>query len=247
MLWCCAVLWCPRVVCCGVVLCCGALGWCVVVLSYPLPTPTMTGRHQVLPNANFTRYFSVVMVGKEVMYHAWDWLYHHHHRHEPHLYVGDCLRRVRGTNIMKSEKKALDRREDPANMDISLLYRLLQHTCGLASETPEFAWNKPPLQADEQCLEHCLYQIKDVRNDLSHKTVTFMHMTDAEFNTRLQKLKCLLFKSVQEAGRRSGIPDAQVNATLDQINDKLKNIQNSMPLSAILPEEFALVAKVELK
>ncbi|KAG0724999.1 hypothetical protein GWK47_004847 [Chionoecetes opilio] len=214
----------------------------------------MAAAGQVLANVNVSRYLSAVLVvGKEEVWRAFDWLYRHHTRHQqPRLYVGEYLRGVQENNtkikktINAADSKALHRQEDPAKMDISLLYKLLQHTCGLAADTPEFAWNKPPEDAAQQSLEHWLYRVKEIRNEVSHEYAALINMSDAELGTRLDELSSLLCKIVQSAGRRSARPDGEVKAAVATVKEKLTLVQTSMPPSAIRPEEFALEAKKEL-
>ncbi|KAK8384328.1 hypothetical protein O3P69_009248 [Scylla paramamosain] len=208
----------------------------------------MAGTGQVLANVNFSRYSSAVfVVAQEVMWRVFHWLYHHHHRHEPHLYVGDCLRRTPGgmSRLGAWEKASLSRREDPANMDIPLLYRLLQHTCGLAQETSTFAWHKPPRDPAQQCLEHWLHQIKTVRHTVCHNPTAIMHLTNEELDTRLNNLSWLLCNTVGAAGQRSARPSVEVEAAARSIRERLTQIRISVPLSLIHPLEFALLARKE--
>ncbi|MPD01607.1 hypothetical protein E2C01_097141 [Portunus trituberculatus] len=203
---------------------------------------------QVLANVNFSRYSSAVfVVAQKALWRAFHWLYHHHHRHEPHLYVGDCLRRTPGVmnRLGAWERASLSRREDPANMDIPLLYRLLQHTCGLTPETGTFAWHRPPTDPAQQCLEHWLHQIKAARHAVCHDPSAFMYLTNDELDTRLNKLSWLLCKTVRAAGSRSSRLPAEVEAATRGIRESLTQIRISIPSSLVHPLEFALLARKE--
>lgn len=209
----------------------------------------MAGPGQQMANVNFSRYSSAVFkVAQQEVWRVFDWLYHHHHRHQPPVYVGQRVRECEGVKrrgIGAMERAALERQDDPATMDITLLYQLLQLTCGLRPDGPD--WTSPGEVGQQPSLEHRLYLIKQKRNKLSHCADQYMHMSDGRLDTLLQELSGLLCHSLRQAGQRSERPAEEVEAAVASVKDRLAHIQASVPPSAMLPQEFALLARTELQ
>ncbi|XP_050689451.1 uncharacterized protein LOC126981880 isoform X11 [Eriocheir sinensis] len=209
----------------------------------------MAGSGQQMANVNFSRYSSAVFkVAQQEVWRVFDWLYHHHHRHQPPVYVGQRVRECEGVKrrgIGAMERAALERQDDPATMDITLLYQLLQLTCGLRPDGPD--WTSPGEVGQQPSLEHRLYLIKQKRNKLSHCADQYMHMSDGRLDTLLQELSGLLCHSLRQAGQRSARPAEEVEAAVASVKDRLAHIQASVPASAMLPQEFALLARTELQ
>nr|XP_045595588.1 uncharacterized protein LOC123756458 [Procambarus clarkii] len=202
-------------------------------------------------NINFDRYNNcIIVVAQREMCRVFLWLYHHHHQEDPRLYVGDCLLNTRGgmKGLFPRERAALGRRDNPVKMDITLLYKLLQRTCNLAEDPPTSSvWNSPTTPAEEQSLEHTLYKIKELRNDLDHESMKFAHMTEDDLKARVCELCDLCCHIIQEAGPRTGRTPQEINTAIDNIKNGLQYIQTSRPASGMTPQKFAMFAKQEYK
>nr|XP_053640935.1 uncharacterized protein LOC128694709 [Cherax quadricarinatus]XP_053640936.1 uncharacterized protein LOC128694709 [Cherax quadricarinatus] len=202
-------------------------------------------------NINCDRYFNCVnVVAQREMCRVFMWLYHHTHQHEPGLYVGDCLRRTPNglRNIKTKQMAKLNRREKPVNMDITLLYILLQRTCNLTEDRPAGSiWNKPTTPAEEQSLEHTLYKIKEMRNEFDHEILSFTHMTEQDLKDRVSKLCDMCCHIVQEAGQSTGRSPQSVKEATDNIKKSINDLQTSWPSSGITPQKFSICAKQEQK
>lgn len=85
------------------------------------------------------------------------------------------------------------------DFDISLLYLVLQHVCGLAGYNDP-AWISSP---SGRRLEHLMYKLKQERNDIAHSAT--QPMSDKTLKKKLKKLKILLSKILRLAGNRCGI------------------------------------------
>lgn len=154
--------------------------------------------------------------------------------------MGDYLKTVpRGMKYLNNDQKALlERREPPTNMDIALLYRLLQLTCGLA-ERDNNIWNDPQ-PSDEQSLEHSLYLLKEERNKVSHETrnTKQTEMDDAEFDEKLETLRLLCCRILCEAARLCG-RHCEISNYIDKMQAKFHKIRG------ITPQMFAQLATKE--
>ncbi|KAG7170462.1 uncharacterized protein LOC121864480 [Homarus americanus] len=205
---------------------------------------------KLLANINFHKYWnSIFVVGQREVCRCFLWLYHHHHGPNP-PYVGQCLRATpRGMNrIGAIERAVFDRGDSPTKMDIPLLYRLLQHICNLAEDTqPTSIWNCPTTPEEQLSLEHTLYKIKEKRNKLSHKPMTYVHMTEEDLETYLDELCDLLCRVIREAGLRTGRTLRQINDTTDKIKDDCSHIRTMRPSFGISPQKFTVLAKQELE
>lgn len=140
------------------------------------------------------------------------------------------------SGLNKDEKNTLKKREPATNMDISLLYRLLQRTCGLAEAN---AWASPPA-ASSASLEHTLYLIKEERNKLGHEghTREAREMSDAELGRKLSHLRRLCAHLLEEAARRCGRTGETVKL-VDRMEARLQAIQG------VTPDRFVLMAREE--
>nr|XP_045595589.1 uncharacterized protein LOC123756459 [Procambarus clarkii] len=202
-------------------------------------------------NIYFDRYNNcIIVVAQREMCRVFLWFYHQHHQEDPRLYVGDCLRRTRGgmNGLSTRERASLGRRDNPVKMDITLLYKLLQRTCNLAEDPPTSSvWNSPTTPAEEQSLEHTLYKIKELRNELVHEPMKLAHMTEDDLKARVCELCDLCCHIIQEAGPRTGRTPQEINTAIDNIKNGLQYIQTSRPASGMTPQKFAMFAKQEYK
>ncbi|XP_071524837.1 uncharacterized protein [Panulirus ornatus] len=99
----------------------------------------------------------------------------------------------------KEELDLLQVRADWRELDITLLYKLLQHVCRLAPPH-DCKWTRPKPE-DRDGLEHILFSVKRERNFLFHEIVG---LTDADLDVRSDKLKSLLEKALEGASVITG-------------------------------------------
>ncbi|XP_069157880.1 uncharacterized protein [Procambarus clarkii] len=94
------------------------------------------------------------------------------------------------------QRDKLEASSDAATFDITLLYKLLQHVCGLAKMNDP-TWTTPGPQGPS--LEHLIYSLKQHRNTLAHDNV---RMSEQDLTSTLTELSDLLAKMLAEAGDR---------------------------------------------
>lgn len=161
------------------------------------------------------------------------WLYQGGHKP-----VWEYLEDVQGgkSGLNKDEKNTLRKGTPATNMDISLLYRLLQRTCGLGEAN---AWASPP-DPSPAGLEHMLYLIKEERNKLGHEghTREAREMSDAELGQKVSYLRRLCADMLQEAARRCGRLGETVKL-IDRMEGRLLAIQG------VTTDRFVLMARQE--
>ncbi|XP_071533793.1 uncharacterized protein [Panulirus ornatus] len=97
------------------------------------------------------------------------------------------------------ELDALEAGTDWDQLDITFLYKLLQHVCRLAPPHDR-KWARPEPH-DRDCLEHILFSVKCERNFLFHEA---LGLTDSDLDARAQKLKSLLAKAFEKASIITG-------------------------------------------
>nr|XP_045587086.1 uncharacterized protein LOC123749017 [Procambarus clarkii] len=103
------------------------------------------------------------------------------------------------------QRDKLEASSDAATFDITLLYKLLQHVCGLA-EMNDPTWTIPGPQGPS--LEHLIYSLKQHRNTLAHDNVG---MSEQDLTSTLTELSDLLAKMLAEAGVRCGTNSQDVD------------------------------------
>ncbi|KAK3859332.1 hypothetical protein Pcinc_034549 [Petrolisthes cinctipes] len=197
---------------------------------------------------NFQRYCSCVFeVGQRVMCRAFLYLYHHYHQ-DPNVYVGQRLDGIPNgwARIGAIGKAALARRESPINMDICLLYILLQRTCGLKPDTQNNSvWNSPISDTVAEELEHKLYLLKEIRNDLAHNTNAYLNLTKQELIEKVNVLERLCCNIVTKAAIHTGRSSNTVATDTARITSQLHDILTSSLPPKIHPQEWLIMAHEE--
>lgn len=110
---------------------------------------------------------------------------------------------------------------DVQEFDISLLYALLQHVCGLA-DSNDPAWTNTTQQPSP--LEHLLYLLKQLRNQLAHDNQQF---TEQILSVKLTELKKLLQTVYRTAAKRFR-KRAYLQAKLSEINNYFTGIREKI-------------------
>lgn len=183
-------------------------------------------------------------VATDVVVQAFLWLYEYEARKSkdpedatPVPHVGEYLETLPGgmKGFSKDQRDHLSNREPPQHMDITSLYRLLQRTCGLASESDE-VWYK-----DNDSLEHSLYLVKKERNDVSHESrkPESTSMTFSELKDKLDNLRKLCSSIISKAGLKACRPCNEITEQTDNMSQTLANILG------VDSERFAQLAREE--
>lgn len=165
------------------------------------------------------------------------WLYHGGPK-----YVGDYLDEIltgkEKKTLKKDQKAKLNRKEPPTRMDITLLYLLLQYTCGLPKPSDP-AWTKAT-GSDFSSLEHTLYLIKEERNNIGHEGYTreAQEMSDDVLDQKLDYLRQLCANLLVEAARRCGRLN-EIVAVIDKMDTQLQEIRG------VTFNKFIMMAKEE--
>nr|XP_045618537.1 uncharacterized protein LOC123770559 [Procambarus clarkii]XP_045618538.1 uncharacterized protein LOC123770559 [Procambarus clarkii]XP_045618539.1 uncharacterized protein LOC123770559 [Procambarus clarkii] len=100
---------------------------------------------------------------------------------------------------------------DSTGFDIFLLYKLLQHVCGLANFADR-TWTTPGPSGPS--LEHLIYKLEQHRNYAAHGQLS---MTEQDFKPRLKELKDLFVQVLTQAGGRFGRTDNDVSQVINSV------------------------------
>ncbi|XP_064099242.1 uncharacterized protein LOC135210290 [Macrobrachium nipponense] len=183
----------------------------------------------------FDRYSSCIKdIATPEVHRVFTWLYQGGKK-----YVGEYMKDIPGSMIHMnaSEKKKLEDKMPTEEMDITMLYRFLQYTCGL-SEPDKGIWNKPQDESQKKSLEHSLYQLKQKRNDLAHEDQKLKKMSNDELAAKMDEVKELCNIILKEAGSKSGKSPQDVALAIMELEE---NFQKTMGVTA------ALIAKLGRK
>ncbi|KAK7086254.1 hypothetical protein SK128_014070 [Halocaridina rubra] len=198
------------------------------------------------PNVYFHRYYDAIfLVAKKEYLRVFLWLYQ-----GGTSYVGDYLqttpRRMKGLKAW--EKAVLNRKELSVRFDICMLYSMLQRTCGLTEDTAEL-WNEPQTSAERESLEHSLYLIKEIRNDLSHPDLQpfLFHMSNEEFGEKLNELRHLCQYILRKAGEKAYRTTQEIENVIFNMELAFTGVKSNPIPSGFTPEKLAIVAKQEMR
>nr|XP_045586680.1 uncharacterized protein LOC123748555 [Procambarus clarkii] len=99
-------------------------------------------------------------------------------------------------SLLSEERNILDTHMCSDNFDITLLYKLLQHVCDLALNNEPIWWTP----VARPSLEHLLYKLKKIRNNIMHQSM--MIRTQEDLEDKLTKLSDIVWKMLLKAGSR---------------------------------------------
>ncbi|XP_068245951.1 uncharacterized protein [Palaemon carinicauda] len=133
-------------------------------------------------------------------------------------YVGDYFKSIDETmfNKLGKDKKKLEERMSTENMDITLLYRLIQHTCDVSPHNANI-WHKPH-ESQTESIEHSLYQLKEKRNELAHEPQKLKKMSDDEMISKINEVNHLSHIILTRAGNKCSMTQDAAVAILDMEN-----------------------------
>lgn len=109
---------------------------------------------------------------------------------------------------------------DVVTFDISLLFALLQRTCGLAKrDDPQWTKAAP----NPSSLEHLIYCLKELRNNLAHEKRQF---TEYDLITSLTHLQNLITDIYHEAVSRLKLPPSSFDTRLGEVYENFKALKS---------------------
>ncbi|XP_063587027.1 uncharacterized protein LOC134764371 [Penaeus indicus] len=196
-----------------------------------------------LPNSNYYKFHSCIfVVTKQEMYRIYLWLYRGQSQYiEDYLRTKNLFGQMR---LGRHEKLLLEKRTPVVKFDLSFLYKLLQFTCGLSPASDKI-WNDPD-DSQKDSLEHTLYCLKNIRNDLSHESEDLFSMTHESLRDREKELSRLLAKALELAGEKAKKRD-EASTAITKMKDKLQDIIAKPIKSGFRPENFAVLGRQEMK
>lgn len=198
---------------------------------------------KIRPNINYHKFHDCVfVVVQRVICRIFFWLYTGRSS-----YVGDYLKATeRGMKRINSKERAtLEERKTPGVFDITLLYKVLQHTCDLADDRAN-VWHQPATSRERESLEHTLFILKEERNNLSHEPQNYMHMSESELETKLTELRRLCTIALQKAGEKCD-RTSNLHIDIENMLKEMKEIETKPIPSGFTPEKLASVAAHEIR
>ncbi|XP_069160714.1 uncharacterized protein [Procambarus clarkii] len=113
------------------------------------------------------------------------------------------------------------------SMDIKLLYKVVQRTCGLASK--DEAWYTKPISAKDMSLEQSLHKLKSERNNLSHpgSPETFIKVSDSKLNAYMTDLRALYTRILELAGKKGSVKQRDVDTAVKTMEKELEDERHS--------------------
>ena len=181
------------------------------------------------PNANFHKYHDAInTVVKDVMYTVFRLLYKDQYE-EQFLHI----------------RPNISDKDNPDELDIISLYRLLQCACGLLSQHSNI-WKRPATQPEAESLEHALFQMKELRNTAAHEESKLKNMTRNALEDGLNKIRELCEHILRKAGIKANTPTQDVNDLVTKMKKNLEDIKTKPIPSGITVNEFGHLARSEM-
>ena len=187
------------------------------------------GRRSVLVDVVVPRYLAQVF----------EWL---HKGRLPDLYQflkqKSLLKHFDKIQVMKIENKT-----DPVNMDLTLLYKLLIHTCDITSENQQRCTSVK--QGKEPSLKEVLVQLKHIRNAKSHNDPQKVkRVSEADLDGLANELTQLLTEMLTLAGREGGQCESVITKVIS--NMKVDVAKERGAEGGITVEQFVAYSRQEL-
>ncbi|XP_071531968.1 uncharacterized protein [Panulirus ornatus] len=167
---------------------------------------------------HFLRYFLAFKVGKTVMKWVFEWGYQGGHPIRNYLLSQPGYSRRKFKNDFNQDQRrklTSSTPDDVGNYDISLLYTLLQLTCGLADSTD------PVWKAFGPSLENLLFRLKQLHDNI---VLEEQHLTQRSLDTKLFELQELLENIYQSAAVRFGKSSQTVSQLCTELSQQFTDI-----------------------
>ena len=142
------------------------------------------------------------------------------------------LAKDRKNNLYDAEKETLQKLKSGQmtlnQIDITLMYELLQLTCGLEprSGSRSSVWSRNCPKEKRNCVEHLLYRYKELRNKLIHDFTSLEFLSDSNFENIEKKNERLLNSIVIEVGIRAELRESEIDEWQSKLTEDMDNICN---------------------
>ncbi|XP_069157987.1 uncharacterized protein [Procambarus clarkii] len=157
-------------------------------------------QHPVITERDFYRYryyLAVTKAARDEIAAVFNCLYTGNYPILPPAQDGNANRRLK-RSLHPPEQDILETHSCADNFDITLLYKLLQRVCNLAPDNDPTWWTPPG--ALEPSLEHLLYKLKTIRNEVIHESMTIT--TQQDLDDKLTKLSDIVWEMLLKARSR---------------------------------------------
>lgn len=146
-------------------------------------------------------------------------------------------------NFQKLELEKIKEKMEPANMDVTCLYKLLSYTCGIPSVDPK--WHAAVKVGQKPSLGQILYRLKDIRNSVSHEEPEKLtQVTDEDLDVLAKKLEELLAEMLTLAGKACGKHSSVISKAI--CNMKADVARERHAVDGITVERFVALGRQEL-
>lgn len=198
----------------------------------------LTVHHRV----NYTRYARLIYcLSTEIILQAFKWLYEGKSLTLKEFYEKEPKK---FENIPEHYRRDIKNGKQPEEMDFTFLYKLLQSVCGLANPNNEIWFKEAPMPSDKP-LENALYQIKALRNELSHPNPkNFMLLSDQDLDKAVGKLQMLFENVLKSSAIKARINKRKLNRAITKMQDGLRKEQYLD--SSLSNKEFLKISLEEL-
>ncbi|XP_045132760.1 uncharacterized protein LOC123517008 [Portunus trituberculatus] len=188
---------------------------------------------------NYARYSRLALtVTARYMAVVFGWLYK-----GGSLDLEEFLEQQDMTDNFKNPEERMKIKGDPANMDVTCLYKLLCYTCDIPSGDPK--WYTAVEAGQKPSLGQILYRLKTIRNSVSHKEPgTLTQVSDEDLDVLAKELEELLAEMLTLAGKKCGQRgDGVAKVICDMMADLARERHAD---GGITVEEFVTLGREEL-
>lgn len=181
--------------------------------------------------------YGITVHGKSVLLDTLNWLYQGGTASYKE-YITNTL------NISNSVYKKIFDRDQRAKLDggnpaqtydVTLIYHLLQLTCGLSED--ESVWTSEDLH--NPTLEHTLYKVKALRNIIAHENLS---LSQQDLNHKLTELEQIYHTIYDLAGVKSGQPLKNVDQLKAKVTQNMASLHQQIR-EQLDPAEYRLLQK----
>ncbi|XP_071531969.1 uncharacterized protein [Panulirus ornatus] len=166
----------------------------------------------------YVRYVLSLKLGKNALMWVFEWGYQGGHPIQGHLLSQPGYSRKKFKNDFNQDQRrklTSSTPDDVGSYDISLLYTLLQLTCGLADSTD------PVWKTFGPSLENLLFRLKQLRNNIVHEEQC---LTQHSLDQKLSELQQLIENIYQSAAVRFGKSSQTVSRLCTELSQQFISI-----------------------
>ncbi|XP_076048797.1 uncharacterized protein LOC143029766 isoform X2 [Oratosquilla oratoria] len=107
-------------------------------------------------------------------------------------------------------------------MDISQIFGLMEHTCGLAPFGSKI-WREPKMVDEQESVEHMAYLLKEQRNSLAHQPQEYWYLSKMDLCRLKEKVAHQIELMLKDAGKRSGQSNEDVARAILKMKSELED------------------------